>query len=541
MTEYFNNNEYIPEADYEDDIDFENIDSNILFEGNVIKGNNKGYEVENNKLIIKSQGSYYLSGSFKGHIEIDCDDEVYLIFGNLEINSENNPAINVINAKKVIINLEENTINTLNDNNQNIETNATIYSKDDLVIKGTGTLNINGNNHGISCNDTLQIIDGTYNITTNNDAIRGKDYLVIKKGIFNIMTNSDGIKSTNEEDENLGYIIIENGTFNINTTNDGISAITNLTINNGIFNIKTTSTDSSKGIKSDDKITINNGVFNLDTSDDSIHGNNVYINGGNFEIKTQDDAIHGDSNLKIEAGNINITSSYEGLEATEITINGGNIHLIATDDGINCAGGKDSSGMQVFYNRPFDMFASSNGKLYINDGYIYIDSKGDGIDINGSGIINGGSVIVSGPIDNGNGALDYDSTFDINGGLFIATGSSGMLQTPSSSSLQHVISATFNSTTNAICIDNLIAIKPNKTYQSLIISSPILKKGETYDIYLNCEIANEIQDGIYEDYTLGELYSEVTINNIITNVGNKGYDNMSPGSMFPGGFRPERR
>lgn len=535
-------NVYVPEVDYQDEIIWEDIESsNISFNDIEVIGDNNGYVVDNNTLTIKAGGSYYLSGTYNGHIVVDSKSEVYLIFNNLVINSSNNSAINIINAEKVIINLEENSVNTLNDENSNTEYNATIYSSDDLVIMGSGTLNINANNHAISCKDTLQIIDGTYNINAVNDAIRGKDYLAIKSGIFDIKTSSDGLKATNEEDKTLGYVVIDGGTFNIDVAKDAIQAITTLTINNGTFNIATKkSTTSSKGIKSGDTIIINDGTFNLNTYDDSIHGVNVYIKGGTFEIESGDDAIHGDSILQIDNGIINIIDSYEGLEATEITINDGTIHLKSSDDGINAAGGYDSSGMGGFGGRPGDRFQSSNGKLLINGGYIYVDADGDGIDINGSGKINDGTVIISGPTNSGNGSLDYDSTFDVNGGLFIATGSSGMLQSPSSSSSQYVLSIGFNTYLNsAVCVDGLITILPNKNYQSLIVSSPDLIKGSTYKIYTECEVSGEGKDGIYEKSTLGTLYTSATISNIITTVGNQMNNGMGGmgGMMPPGGRR----
>ncbi len=48
----------------------------------------------------------------------------------------------------------------------------------------------------------------------------------------------------------------------------------------------------------------------------------------------------------------------------------------------------------------------------------------------------GGTVLVNGPTNDGNGSLDYDGTFDISGGILVATGSSGMAQMPSDSSSQ---------------------------------------------------------------------------------------------------------
>ena len=72
--------------------------------------------------------------------------------------------------------------------------------------------------------------------------------------------------------------------------------------------------------------------------------------------------------------------------------------------------------------------------MTINGGYIVIDVAGDGVDSNGSITMTNGTVIVNGPENSGNGALDYDTTFDISGGVFVAAGNNGMVQAPSTSS-----------------------------------------------------------------------------------------------------------
>ena len=46
--------------------------------------------------------------------------------------------------------------------------------------------------------------------------------------------------------------------------------------------------------------------------------------------------------------------------------------------------------------------------------------------------MNGGNVTVLGPTSDGDTALDFDGAFTINGGVLMAFGSSGMLETPTS-------------------------------------------------------------------------------------------------------------
>ncbi|MCM3627810.1 carbohydrate-binding domain-containing protein [Paenibacillus glycanilyticus] len=70
---------------------------------------------------------------------------------------------------------------------------------------------------------------------------------------------------------------------------------------------------------------------------------------------------------------------------------------------------------------------ASEGLLTISGGNLYVDAEGDGLDANGSIAMTGGNVMVNGPTMNGNGALDYDGTFNMTGGTLVPAGSSGMV------------------------------------------------------------------------------------------------------------------
>ena len=431
-------------------------------------------------LTLTNSGIYKLTGTLNGNITINTKGNIKIILNNVTINSNNGPAIYIKNADNVIITTEDNTTNTLSDTSNytglDDDVEGAIFSKDDLILEGNGTLILNGNHtDALVSKDDLIINSGTYIINAMDDGIRGKDSVYIRNGNFTINSSCDAIKSTNETNSKKGFVKIENGTFNINTTS---------TIND----------DSSKGIKAVNAIIISGGEFNINTTDDGIHSNNVVkINNGTLEISSNDDGIHADNTLTIDGGTINITKSYEGLEAKDIVINNGSIDITSSDDGINAAGKTNDT-----------------ATLSIYDGTIKVNANGDGIDANGSIYMYGGNVYVDGPTSDGDGALDYDKEFVISGGTLVALGSSGMAMATSSNSTQYTILINLSSKYkegDIITIENskeelVTSFTATKNNSSICYSSNSLEKGETYTLKIN-----------------GETTQTLTINSIITKVG----------------------
>jgi len=336
---------------------------------------------------ITEAALYHFTGKTNYSIEIDCDDYIKIILDNVSINSTKS-SINVVNSKGVYIELVGN--NNLSDSTNNTDdTDAVIYSSDDLIIEGSGTLNITANyKDGIASLDDLIIKNGNYKISATDDGIRGKDLVLIMNGNFDITSSGDAIKSTNDKESDKGNIKISGGEFIIKATNgDGISSSNTIEITDGKFNItsvtSSSNTDASiKGIKAD---------------------NNIIIDGGTYIIETVDDGIHADAKLEINDGLLDITSA-EGLEATYVKINGGDITINASDDGIN-ATNKSTS---------YDVI------LEINGGNINIVMKSgdtDALDSNGNLYINGGKLNIT-----ANSPFDYDGEVKYTGGEMIVNG-----------------------------------------------------------------------------------------------------------------------
>lgn len=58
-------------------------------------------------------------------------------------------------------------------------------------------------------------------------------------------------------------------------------------------------------------------------------------------------------------------------------------------------------------------------------------------------------MVVAGPTNSGNGALDVNGDFTVDGGTLVAAGSAGMVVSPSADSTQGWVSATLDSAVEA--------------------------------------------------------------------------------------------
>lgn len=551
----------------------------ITLNGDNISCKSSDVNIDGSTITIQKAGTYLLSGTLTaGNIIVDSDDKenVRLIFNGVEISNSTTTPLYIKNAEKTIVTLVDGTENTLSDgenyildDENNNEPNGTIFSKDDLVINGLGSLTINANyNHGIQSKNLLKIISGNIDIISNGDSIIGKDGVIVKEAVINIESQEDGIKATKVE-ENKGYIYLYNPEITIKAKKDGIQAVTCLYVKDGKYNIETgetnennqsnsdTSTDySRKGMKAGVDITIENGEYTIDSEDDGIHSNNsITVNAGTVNIASKDDGVHADTELTINNGDIKVSESDEGLEAKYITINDGNIDITTSDDGINASSGSsttlDSGNAPEVGNRP-EMPANENSEntlgnnsrmmpgggqggfnesdgseLVINGGIVHANAGGDCIDSNGTITINGGEIYVDGPTSGGDGALDYADTCEINGGILVATGSIGMATAPTSGSTQYSVNAAFSKTYNGetkVTVkdssgNEVLTYTPAKNFQSFVFSTDKLKSGETYTIY-----AGDTQEGTF------------TVSDITTTVGNvsSGMGGGKPGGMQGG-------
>ncbi len=346
--------------------------------------------------------------------------------------------------------------------------NGAIFSRDDLKIKGKGTLIVNGNTEdGIVCKNDLKIWNGSITVNAKDDGVRGNDsvrvgdpnaadYSTLK---LTVNTNNktyggDGIKSTSTDAEK-GYVTINGGTIDIHSYADGIQAEQTFTMNGGNVTIETytgagtassggnngpgnmggwnqggntsTSSDvSAKGIKSvglydtagttyqsGGDLNIFGGTLNINSTDDSLHcAGTMSVTAGTLTLATGDDGIHSDSALNI------------GTEGNTTDYSNPKIEITQSYEGVEAVDITLNSGT-VLVTSSDDGYNAAGGADSSGSAGGGWNQGGWGSGMMGSGsqtlVINGGYTYVNAAGD----GLDSNGSLTVNGGYAFVSQTGG--------------------------------------------------------------------------------------------------------------------
>ena len=294
---------------------------------------------------ITQEGIYILKGTAKNctvKVNADSNAKVQLVLDGASITNDDFPAIYVLSADKCFVTTtdSENTLSVTGEFKADGDTNtdAVIFSKDDLVFNGTGKLKIeSAQGNGISGKDDVKVTGGTYDITAALDGIEANDSIVIGAGTFTVTSDKDALHAENDDDNTLGNIRITGGIFKITAKSDALQGNTSVTVDDGTLDLT-----AAEGIEST-YVKINGGKITIAATDDGINAGNknkssttptIEINGGELKItmgRGDTDAVDANGDIIINGGTIDITSSgstfdYDG----KATYNGGTIIINGT-------------------------------------------------------------------------------------------------------------------------------------------------------------------------------------------------------------------
>lgn len=318
-----------------------NLDS-MTYEG-------EGVEIVDNQIKITQGGDFTVSGTLAdGNITISTKEKVKIRLSGANITSSSNPCIFVEDADKAYITLTDGTENYLVAQNSD---DGAIYSKENLEIKGDGSLDIESMaGHGIKASDNLNIENGVISINATSDGIHINDTFKMTGGTVNITSIGDGIDCES-------IVNIENGIINIETngtpveTTQTTTETTQAEQRRGMWEADEADVEfekSTKGINAEWMMTISGGEININSASHAIHcQDEIEINGGNFTLSSKyDKGISAHGNLAVSGADtvIDVAKSTEGIESKNVmTINDGVISVVSTDDALNATGGNSGA------------------------------------------------------------------------------------------------------------------------------------------------------------------------------------------------------
>jgi hypothetical protein len=330
--------------------------ANVVFSNNGALISNEVEEtdiyMENGNLIVDSTKKMTLvvSGTLNGSIIVNKSDGKFkLILDGVTITSESGPAINLQTEKRSFIVINDNTTNYVTDGedhplmNDGSKTKAAIFSEEQLIISGNGTLYVTARHkHGIASDDYLKILSGQIHImSTISDGLRANDYVVIDGGHIEINSDGDGIEVER------GYIVINGGILIINSKGNGLKTtnqrqdpeiIPFISINHGYIEIHS----EKKGIISEDDVILNNGAIKINSIGDAVSAEGIIeiVDGMYYFHSAEKQTVDGDNGVHFIGGtSIHISDGTEyALKSNDgdIFINGGTVIIAgALDININ--------------------------------------------------------------------------------------------------------------------------------------------------------------------------------------------------------------
>ena len=274
-----------------------------LSDGSITSDSNN-VTVSGNTVTITSGGTYILTGTAAdAQIVIDAGtDKVQLVLDNVNLTSSSATALYIKQADKVFITLADGSTNSIaissdSEEKDDSKIDGAIFSKDDITINGTGTLNVTSSKtNGIVGKDDVKLVSGNINVTSGNHAIEGKDTISVKDAVISADAGKDGLHSD-------GNVNVVGGNINVTKSVEGIEG---------------------------QIITIAGGDTNVTASDDG-------LNAATADSSTSNDPMAVDNNavLNIYGGKLTVNANGDGLDSNgAINISGGETYVSGpTNDG----------------------------------------------------------------------------------------------------------------------------------------------------------------------------------------------------------------
>lgn len=263
----------------------------ITADGSTYQVTGTGATADNQVVTITEEGTYLVTGTMTDgqiHVLAEKGSDVRIVLENADLTCSFGAAIYIENAGTATITVADGTRNRIcqtaeyvfSGNENEEEQKAAVFSKDDLVINGGGTLTVEGAYcHGIRSKDTLVVAQADCSITSKEDGLNCNEDMLVVSGTYRINAGDDGLHS----DLNL---TVAGGTIQIDSCYEGLEGAT-VTVEDG--DIRLVSSDDGINAASDETneyyVRIHGGSIYMIVGGDGLDSNgNIEMTGGKVEI-----------------------------------------------------------------------------------------------------------------------------------------------------------------------------------------------------------------------------------------------------------------
>lgn len=514
--------------------------------------NGKGASFSDGQVTVTKGGTYVFKGGLRdGRICVDLEDEaqqVVLKFYGVAISSSRGAPVAIENSTEdTVIHLAKGTVNFFSDTAERAETyidtredTAVIYSRDDLIFEGDGTINVTaGFNKGIFSKKDITLKGANINIISVDDGIRSNDSIVIEKGKLSITAGGDGIRTADETRDVGGKIVIHEGDISITSELEGVQSEGDILFYGGrldiitaggstgrhtetflfeeqnnphkdkneLFSLRRPTPDSSAmeefvgeksahcGIYAKGEIVLSDAGIKISSVGDAICGESIEIENGHYVLQSDDDGLHAEDEVEIDGGDINITDSYEGIEGKEIELSGGKIIIKSFNNGFNTTLSDVDYGVEI------------------EGAYVHVDSDGRGFDAKAKINVTDGTLIV---FDSAHSDSASD-LYNISSGTLLVLCDTPIARNVTGEDMP-VIAFTQEREKNMLTVitdskgKGVIGFSSPKKYRSVVFASDLLGEDEYYNLYGGGTFRGEALNGVYTsgDYSKGELLRKLS-------------------------------
>ena len=492
-----------------------------------------GVEVDGSSISIVKGGSYRLTGTMaEGHIAVEADG-VELIWDGAQIACSTAAPLSARGDLALTLTENGGALEDLRRARDMDDDGAAIDAGGKVFVSGAGSLNVTAQaGHGLRASG-LTLEGGALNVLAGENGVHleaeaGETAFELSGGQLAVEANGIGVYAG-------GDAALRGGDLRLTSGADGLYVEGALTVSGGAAQV---SAGGGAGAASP-TAAYYDSFFGYDPFDlffgspyyggydnggykarvyDAVSAAEIVMEDGSFVLDASGDALRADGALTMTGGALSITCGGDGLRAGgDVAVSGGVIWVDECETGLSGANVSVGNAEVSIVSAGAGLYALSErgGDASVLDGAkLTIAAGGDGIAAGADVYLAGGETSIccssrSGAPLNATGEVFAD------GGTLIAAGGSDE-SAIAEDSAQAVLRARFNGTLREgvrVVVENedgqaAFSFEPEVDFSRLMLTSPALKQGATYTLYVEGEALGMATVDGAETYFRGDFTEE---------------------------------